>query len=76
MGQAIVSYSISKAGEVNITVYNSMQQAVKVLVNGYKNAGNYSTVWDTRSSVLISGIYRVVAIVNGKKSATTVQVIK
>ena len=76
MSQANVSYAIARAGQVNITVYNSMQQAVKVLVNGYKNAGNYSTVWDTRSGNLNSGIYRVVAVVNGKTYSTTVQVIK
>jgi len=75
-GQGNISYSVAQSGKVNITVYNSMQQAVKVLVNGYKNAGSYSTVWDTRSGNLNSGIYRVVAVVNGKTYSTTVQVIK
>ncbi|HYK46948.1 MAG TPA: hypothetical protein VEV83_17345 [Parafilimonas sp.] len=76
IGQANVSYAIARAGQVNITVYNSMQQAVKVLVNGYRNAGSYSTVWDTRSGNLNSGIYRVVAVVNGRTYTTTVQVVK
>ena len=74
--QANISYSVAKAGQVNITVYNSMQQAVKVLVNDFRNAGNYSTVWDARSSNVNAGVYRVVAVVNGKTYSTTVQVVR
>ncbi len=74
--QANISYSVAKSGTVNITVYNSMQQAVKVLVNDFKNAGDYSAVWDTKTSNVNSGIYRVVAVVDGKTTSTTVQVVK
>jgi hypothetical protein len=74
-GQANISYSVAQSGKVNITVYNSMQQAVKVLVNDFKNAGNYSAVWDTKSSNVTAGVYRVVAIVNNKTYTTTVQVV-
>jgi hypothetical protein len=74
--QANISYSVAQAGRVNITVYNSMQQAVKVLVNDFRNAGKYSTVWDTRSNNVTAGVYRVVAVVNGKTYSTTVQVVR
>ena len=53
-----------------------MQQVVKVLVNDFKNAGNYSAVWDSRSGNVNAGVYRVVAVVNGKTYSTTVQVIR
>jgi hypothetical protein len=74
--QANISYSVAKSGQVNITVYNSMQQTVKVLVNDFKNAGNYSTIWDARSSNVNAGVYRVVAVVDGKTYSTTVQVVR
>jgi hypothetical protein len=72
--QATISYSLHQSGKVNITVYNSLQQPVKVLVNDFKNAGNYSTVWDAKSGNTISGVYRIVAIIDDKTYATTVQV--
>jgi hypothetical protein len=75
-GQANISYSVAQSGKVNITIYNSMQQAVKVLVNDFKNAGNYSAVWDTKSSNVNAGIYRVVAILNNKTYTSTVQVVR
>jgi hypothetical protein len=73
---ANISYSVLQSGKVNITVYNSMQQAVKILVNDFKNAGNYTAVWDAKSSNVNAGTYRVVAVINGKTYATTVQVVR
>jgi hypothetical protein len=75
-GSASVAYTVQKSGTVNITVYNSMQQPVKVLVNDFKNAGNYSAVWDTRTANINSGIYRVVAVIDGNTTSTTVQVVQ
>lgn len=75
-GQANISYSVGKSGTVNITIYNSMQQAVKVLVNDFRNAGSYSAVWDTKTANINSGIYRVVAVIDGNTTSTTVQVIQ
>jgi len=74
-GQANVSYVVAQSGKVNITVYNSMQQVVKVLVDDFKNAGNYSAVWDTKTGNINSGAYRVVAVVNDKTYTTTIQVV-
>jgi hypothetical protein len=53
-----------------------MQQVVKVLVNDFKNAGNYSTVWNSKVGNINAGIYRVVAVINGKSYTTTVQVVR
>jgi len=74
--QATITYLIPQSGKVNITVYNSMQQAVKVLVNDFRNTGNYSAVWDAKTDNITSGIYRVVAIINNKTYTTTIQVAK
>jgi hypothetical protein len=71
-----ISYTVATAGRVNITIYNSMQQAVKVLVNDFRNAGSYSAVWNTRTSNINAGIYRVVAVVNGKTTSTSIQVVR
>jgi uncharacterized protein (TIGR02145 family) len=38
----VISYSLPSASEVKLIVYNSLGQTVRVLENGYKNAGTYS----------------------------------
>lgn len=74
-----VSYNLSKASNVNITIYNMMNQPVKVLVNENQSKGahlanwNGQTVSGTRAS---NGIYKVVATVNGKIYSENIQVIQ
>ncbi len=73
-----ISYNVAKEGKVNITVYNNLQQPVKTIVNETKTAGSHSAMWDGRNangSQATSGIYKVVAVVNGKSTSTSVQVI-
>lgn len=41
-----INYRIQKSGDVKITVYNSLGQKVKTLVNELKNSGEYSVIWD------------------------------
>jgi hypothetical protein len=50
-----ISYSLPSASNVKLSVFNTMGQTVKVLENGYKNAGNYSVNFNASS--LPSGIY-------------------
>ncbi|RPI15519.1 MAG: T9SS C-terminal target domain-containing protein [Ignavibacteriae bacterium] len=50
-----INYSIPKASEVSIKVYDMLGHEVMTLVNEQKNAGNYSVVMD--ASNLSSGIY-------------------
>ncbi|MBS1747539.1 MAG: T9SS type A sorting domain-containing protein [Bacteroidetes bacterium] len=69
-----VNYNLAKDAKVNITVYNFMQQPVKQIVNKTESAGKHSYVID--GSSLISGTYRVVAIVDGKTYSSTLQVVK
>lgn len=50
-----ISYQIPKNGYVSLTVFNNLGEEVKELVNGYKEAGYYSAIFD--ASKLPSGIY-------------------
>lgn len=50
-----ISFSIPKAGNVKLVVYNILGQQVDVLINGFRNAGSYNVNWD--ASKLASGIY-------------------
>ena len=73
-----VQYNIAKQSQVSITIYNMMQQPVKVLVNGVQQAGHYSTIWNGRNASGVqmpTGLYHVVAIVDGKTFTTTLQVV-
>lgn len=50
-----IKFSLPKATNVQLIIYNSMGQEVKSLVNEYKNAGSYSV--DFNASSLASGTY-------------------
>lgn len=51
----IISYSLPKATNVKLLVYNAIGQNVKVLENGYKEAGIYNVSFN--ASELPSGLY-------------------
>lgn len=50
-----ISYSIPANSNVNITIYDALGRQVKVLVNDFKNAGNYTVEFNAYN--LSSGIY-------------------
>lgn len=50
-----ILYTLPNSGFVNITIYNTSGQVVKVLSNEYKNAGSYNIEFN--GSNLSSGIY-------------------
>jgi len=50
-----ISYSIKLSGEVNIMVYNFLGQKVATLIEGYKEPGKYSIIFN--ASDLPSGVY-------------------
>ena len=52
---AKINFTIPKAGNVDLRVYNILGQQVAHLVNGFKNAGSYTVSWN--ASNLSSGIY-------------------
>jgi uncharacterized protein (TIGR02145 family) len=51
----VISYSLPLASNVRLIVYNSLGQTVKVLENGFKNAGNYLVNFN--ATELPSGTY-------------------
>jgi hypothetical protein len=53
--QTKIQFSLSKAGNVSLTVFNVVGEEVAVLVNGFKNSGNYEYTFDPKG--LSSGIY-------------------
>ncbi len=55
-----INYSLNKNAAVTLTVYNTLGQAIKTLVNAKVQAGNHSVVWDGTdeySRSVGSGIY-------------------
>ena len=55
-----ISYSLVKAGEAELTVYNIKGQKVKTLVNDYIEAGEHSVIWngkDNDGKDVSSGVY-------------------
>jgi hypothetical protein len=50
-----INYSLAKAGDVKLTVYNALGSKVATIVNEYKPAGNYSVKFNGNN--LASGIY-------------------
>jgi|ERR1035437_989466 hypothetical protein len=62
-----INYSLPKAGNVKLTVYNSLGSKVATLVNEYKSLGNYSVQF--YGSNLASGIY-LYRLESGNYSAT------
>lgn len=56
----IISYSLQKSLHINITIYNSLGQKVKTLVDEQKPAGEYQIIWDGRNDSgeeVASGVY-------------------
>ena len=51
----IISYSLPMASNVKLIVYNAIGQPVRVLENGFKNAGSYNISFN--ASEISSGIY-------------------
>ena len=51
----VISYSLPLASNVRLSIYNSLGQTVKVLENGYKNAGSYSVSFNANE--LPTGTY-------------------
>jgi hypothetical protein len=50
-----INYSLPKAGNVKLTVYNTLGSKVATILNEYKPAGNYSVQFN--GSNIASGIY-------------------
>jgi choice-of-anchor B domain-containing protein len=55
-----IEYQLSKASPVRLTIYNSLGQKVRTLVNDFRQPGSYQAVWDGRDdagNMRGSGVY-------------------
>ena len=55
-----IQYTLGKSSPVNLSVYNTLGQKIKTLVNSYQNVGEHSIVWDgidQNNNPVCSGIY-------------------
>ena len=55
-----INYSVEQAGKVELKIYNMLGQVVRTLLQGSKQAGDYSVVWDGKDdlgSEVASGLY-------------------
>jgi len=55
-----IDFEIQQADDVKISIFNSLGQKVKTLVNEYRTPGEYSTIWngtDDNENILSSGQY-------------------
>ena len=70
-----IDYSVEKAGNLRLSVYNILGQEVAVLYNGYQTEGeSFSIIWDAHS--FSSGVYFVHMVMNGQIDTMKAMVIK
>jgi len=58
--KTVIAYRLPKADDVELTIYNSMGQKIKTLVETRQTAGEYQANWDGRNesgNLVASGIY-------------------
>ncbi|MCK9584506.1 MAG: carboxypeptidase regulatory-like domain-containing protein [Candidatus Cloacimonetes bacterium] len=58
--ETTISFSVKDAGPVSVEIYNVKGQLVKKLVNGVKEAGDHTAVWngkDNNGRAVSSGVY-------------------
>ena len=53
--QTTISFSLAKAGQVKLEIYNIMGQKVTTLLNGMGKAGEQNVIWDAKDYA--SGVY-------------------
>jgi hypothetical protein len=52
-----INYAVKENSFINITVYNLVGQEIAILVNDYKQAGNYNITFDINGYNMPSGVY-------------------
>ncbi|MCK5571375.1 MAG: T9SS type A sorting domain-containing protein, partial [Bacteroidetes bacterium] len=74
-----ISFNLDKPSHVELEIFNILGQKVRSLVDGYRNAGPHSEVWDGRDRVgqaVASGIYLYRLEVNGKAFTRKMMLVK
>lgn len=76
---ATLSYTLQKAADITIDIYNVTGMKVKTLTEGKKQPGSYTTTWDAldnSGNSLSDGVYFCVLKANGIKSCTNKLVLR
>jgi hypothetical protein len=69
-GNTVISYSLPKAGNVSVTVYDVAGRPVKTLVNNHANPGNFTATWDGRTAngaPVAAGVYFYTLVTDNSK---------
>jgi len=63
-----ISFKLKQSGMTDLHIYDVEGRLVRVLVSGYREAGNHSAIWDGRDekgALVATGIYLCKLGVNG-----------
>jgi hypothetical protein len=74
-----ITYSLNKAGNISIDVYDISGRLITNLFSGYKSAGESQIIWnglDAKGSRVASGAYFYQINYNGKKSSKKMMLLK
>jgi hypothetical protein len=66
--ETVIPFSIPKAGDIRLAIYNALGQEVRVLASGPYDGGFYKINWDGRDASgrsLASGVYFVQMVAEG-----------
>ena len=67
-----ISFTMDKASDVSLTIFNMMGQQVKVIENAYLEAGSHTYKWDGRDQLgqsVSTGVY-LYTLTDGQQSMT------
>ena len=74
-----ISYSLNKAGNVNIDIFNISGKLINRLFSGYKGFGNHQVIWngtDSNGDQIASGTYFYQINFNGNKLTKKMMLLK
>ncbi len=69
-----ISYHLSQASQVRISVYNEMGQLIDVLVDGFMHSGNHIFTW--QANTLSSGTYYLQLLTQGQMQSIKITLVK
>jgi outer membrane protein assembly factor BamB len=68
-GATTIAYELAEPGPVSLTIYNSLGQVVRTLVDAWQSPGRYAVDWSAEAGPVASGLY-VYRLTAGSFSAT------
>ena len=78
-GQALLLFDLPAAAELELSLYNSLGQRVRILRRGMHRAGHYQVLWDGRDMMgreVASGTYLAVLRVGTERLTRRLSMVK